>query len=238
MDSMIGFAGPVELAAQDLSEPERVRREVLAHGLVVVRGWTGSEEGFVDLGRRLGRLERASPREQQHGGQLFRVTSSQPHATAVGRYWHADGFAHSSAPAMLTIYHVASGTACCSGTAFTDGAVAWRNLDAHQQTSLRNRTWTHASGARHAFCVLHHATGTEVLSVNLGKTIEIQGLSRDEMQTELDRLHQTLSRGDVYTHHWRPGDLLLADNRRLLHHAPQKIWGKRELWRVSVVEFM
>jgi taurine dioxygenase len=64
----------------------------------------------------------------------------------------------------------------------------------------------------------HPATGRKALYVNRLMTVEIEGLPREESNRILDFLFAHQERPEfVYEHVWRPGDLLMWDNRCTLH---------------------
>lgn len=226
---------PLETTVAALDDLPDLITAVLWAGMALVRGWRSDEGAFVALSRRAGPLERASPRDVQHEGQLFRVKSRPGDASTVGGYWHADGFAGPRLPPVLTIYHVAEGASPRSGTSFVDGFLAWRHLPDRLRTKLRGRQWKHLSGVLHPFALKHPVHGQTALSVNLGKIVAVTGSSEDETRhivTELERLLDVLPR---YVHPWREGDILFVDNRRLLHRAPARVEADRLLWRTSVV---
>ena len=61
-------------------------------------------------------------------------------------------------------------------------------------------------------------TGRKALYVNRGMTLYIEGMARAESDALLKRIfdHQEQARFQ-YSHVWRPGDLLMWDNRCTLH---------------------
>ena len=64
----------------------------------------------------------------------------------------------------------------------------------------------------------HPATGRKALYVNRLMTVRIEGLPADESDALLDTLFAHQERREfVYEHVWRPGDLLMWDNRCTLH---------------------
>lgn len=235
-DHRIGaLPAPLERDLSSLNDPPGFFADVLAEGIVLVRGWRGEEDEFIALSRRFGALERATPRDPRHGGQLFRVNSRPDDDTAVGRYWHADGFAGTTAPALVTIYHVARGASATSGTAFVDGFAAWAGLPPALRRTLRRRNWVHRSGAAHAFALQHQVHRHCALSVNLGKVAAISGMSEPEIRQTVLTLGRILDNAPRYIHAWSPGDILFVDNRRYLHRAPDLVDTERLLWRASVV---
>ena len=64
----------------------------------------------------------------------------------------------------------------------------------------------------------HPATGRKALYVNRLMTVRIEGLPAPESDELLDLLFDHQERREfVYEHVWRPGDLLMWDNRCTLH---------------------
>ena len=78
----------------------------------------------------------------------------------------------------------------------------------------------------------HPATRRKALYVNRLMTREIEGLSRDESDAFLQKLfdHQE-QRKFVYEHVWRPGDILMWDNRCTLHARTDFSPDERRLMR-------
>jgi alpha-ketoglutarate-dependent taurine dioxygenase len=226
---------PLGRGLSSLYDAAGVFADALTHGLVLVRGWHGDEDAFVALSRKFGALERATPKDPRHDGHLFRVISRPEDDTGVGRYWHADGFAGTMAPALLTIYHVVSGASATSGTSFVDGFAAWAILPQALRRSLCKRSWVHPSGAAHPFFLRHQLHDHRALSVNLGKVAAISGMGEPEMQQTVLTLERVLDDAPRYVHGWSSGDILFVDNRRILHRAPDRVDAERLLWRASVV---
>ena len=66
----------------------------------------------------------------------------------------------------------------------------------------------------------HPATGRKALYVSPRFTIGIKDLDDAEAQPLLDQLFAHIANRDlVYHHNWRPGDLVMWDNRQTLHLA-------------------
>jgi taurine dioxygenase len=97
-----------------------------------------------------------------------------------------------------------------------------RALNAYDYDTAATRRGTQlADGVprcSHPVVRTHPATGRKALYVNRLMTVQIEGLPRDESDRILDVLfaHQE-QREFVYEHVWRPGDLLMWDNRCTLH---------------------
>ncbi|MCX7355248.1 MAG: TauD/TfdA family dioxygenase [Alphaproteobacteria bacterium] len=66
----------------------------------------------------------------------------------------------------------------------------------------------------------HPETGRKALFVNAAYTIRLLGVSEDESKKLLDLLYAHAVRPDfVYRHRWRVGDVVIFDNRCLLHYV-------------------
>ena len=109
-----------------------------------------------------------------------------------------------------------------------------RALNAYDKDStLRTAKYDDAgSSYRHPVVRTHPATGRKALYVNRLMTREIEGLPREESDAILQQLfdHQEQPKF-VYEHVWRPGDILMWDNRCTLHARTDFSAGERRLLR-------
>ena len=72
--------------------------------------------------------------------------------------------------------------------------------------------------AVHPLVRVHERTGRKAIYFNANRTDGIVGLSEQDSDTLLDRLHEhTIQAKYQYHHAWRVGDILLWDNRCLIH---------------------
>ena len=78
----------------------------------------------------------------------------------------------------------------------------------------------------------HPATGRKALYVNRGMTLCLEGMARADSDALLKRLfdHQEQPRFQ-YSHSWRPGDLVMWDNRCTLHARADFPAGERRMLR-------
>src|SRR6516225_5340257 len=109
-----------------------------------------------------------------------------------------------------------------------------RALNAYtSDTTLRSASYDDArSSCWHPVVRTHPATGRKALYVNRLMTREIEGLPRAESDALLEKLfdHQEQQQF-IYEHVWRPGDLLMWDNRCTLHARTDFPAGERRLLR-------
>ncbi len=74
--------------------------------------------------------------------------------------------------------------------------------------------------ARHPVVRTHAETGAKSLFVNPGFTAGLEGFSPDESEAVLGPLYRHATRPEfIYRHTWQPDDLLIWDNRTLMHFA-------------------
>ncbi len=100
-------------------------------------------------------------------------------------------------------------------------------------TTLRTANYDDAKSSYwHPVARTHPATGRKALYVNRLMTREIEGLRREESDAILQKLfdHQEQPKF-VYEHVWRPGDILMWDNRCTLHARTDFSAGERRLLR-------
>jgi taurine dioxygenase len=70
----------------------------------------------------------------------------------------------------------------------------------------------------HPLIRTHDDTGIKAIYFNANRTDRIVGMEREESDKLLDWLHEHMTQQKYqYWHHWRVGDILLWDNRCLVH---------------------
>ena len=109
-----------------------------------------------------------------------------------------------------------------------------RALNAYTtDTTVRSANYDDAKSSHwHPVVRTHPATGRKALYVNRLMTRAIEGLARVESEAILQRLFDHLEQPKfVYEHVWRPGDILMWDNRCTLHARTDFSSGERRLMR-------
>ena len=62
--------------------------------------------------------------------------------------------------------------------------------------------------------------GNKGLFVNPGRTVGLQGFTQEESDAILGVLYDHATRPEhIYRHRWRQGDMVMWDNRSLMHYA-------------------
>jgi taurine dioxygenase len=165
----------------------------------------------------------------------------------AGDYWHSDS-SHRSKPSAVTILHAIKNPSRGGNTHFSNMHLAYEALPAEMQRRLEHLSGVHNSnklknkrvtvsaqrpGARefyesrsdrpdvtHPLVRIHPVTKRKALFCSPRFTIAIADLPDGEGQALLEELfaHQTKP-PFRYTHHYRDGDVVIWDNRCLIHLA-------------------
>lgn len=103
-----------------------------------------------------------------------------------------------------------------------------RPLTALEEASLQD--------VEHPLVWIHPNTGEAALYINETHTVGIIGQSYSEFQKSLEALLDiSYAVGPDYVHHWKPGDLIIWDNRSVIHrgtvHDPTE---NRYIQRISI----
>lgn len=165
--------------------------------------------------------------------------SAKPHTTG-NYYWHTDKSYH-AVPSLLTMLHAVElppggggdtqfaniGAAYAALPEETRREIADLKVEHSWEASRRNTGQKPATEAEkrerppvvHPLVRTHPDTGAKTLYVGM-HTSHVIDMERDAGRALLARLqeHATQDRF-VYTHKWKDGDLVLWDNRTLLHRA-------------------
>jgi taurine dioxygenase len=164
-------------------------------------------------------------------------------------HFHTDQ-CHQERPAMASMLYAIEVPRAGGNTLFANGYKAYetlpdalklriagrRALNAYDyDTAAMKRGTRLADGVpsyAHPVVRTHPATGRKALYVNRLMTVRIEGLLADESDELLDALFAHQERREfVYEHVWRPGDLLMWDNRCTLHARTDFSPDERRLMR-------
>lgn len=163
----------------------------------------------------------------------------------AGRYWHSD-LSYEERPAKGSLLYAVEIPPAGGETMFADMYAAYDGLDEATKTRIAALTAVHSylasfagettAGANravlsaeqkaamkdvvHPVVRTHPETGRKALYVNPGFTTRIVGLPDGESRDLLEELFAASTVPDNrYTHVWQRHDLVLWDNRCLMHHA-------------------
>ncbi|AJE48788.1 TauD/TfdA dioxygenase family protein [Celeribacter indicus] len=160
-------------------------------------------------------------------------------STDAGRTWHTDA-AFNAQPTSITVLHGLEVPAIGGGTAFGSLRRAYDSLTPEEIRSLRGKSahysiWklirarpdareitpeeeAQRPPSSHPILRIHPETGRECIYINRGDCIGIDGFSDEDAQDFVDRMFAVAcDPAHVYEHKWEAGDVLLWDNRIVLH---------------------
>ena len=231
-------AGGVRLTGIDLAQPlsseakDVIDVAFLAHHVVVFPGQALTREQQFAFAANFGEVEvHGAHRGESKRYAVAHVmsnlsTDGRPtirHSPAANYHWHTDKPYHRAPPALTMLYAVEvppSG----GDTEFANMALAYAALPdaakrriAGLRVVFRPAFDPSGSAVDHPLVRTHPETGRQALYLGNHAT-HIRDMPEREGATLLSELleHAT-QRQFVYTHRWQPGDLVMWDNRCLLH---------------------
>jgi alpha-ketoglutarate-dependent taurine dioxygenase len=243
----LSAAGGVSITGIDLAEPllpaprDGILEAFRDHHVVVFPGQTLSREQQYDFARNFGEIEPSGqPGSKRHA--VAHVISNLDQdgnpvdrsSSPVSNYrWHTDKSWHAVPPSVTMLYAVELPPAG-GDTEFANTSMGYAALSEETKQRLAGLRvvfcWG-ASGGKsmmarhedppvdHPLVRTHPDTGEKALYLG-NHAWRIQNMPEPEGAALLDALleHAT-QRQFVYAHRWRQGDLVMWDNRCLLHRA-------------------
>ena len=152
------------------------------------------------------------------------------------RDWHTDHTNHARPPKVTALYAVQLPKSGGGDTGFANMQKAYAKLPAEERERLatlktvnkiEDREYVSAEDKKkfgalqvHPFIRTHPVSRRKSIYVHPGKLARIEGMEPGESLAFVNGLLDRVLGPDVtYRHKWRPGDLLLWDNRAVLHIA-------------------
>ena len=231
-----------ERLLEDDSLPAWTLEALDANGALVFRGLHLDDETQVAFSRKLGTVEKLGKGELP---EIFRVTLD-PTKNSAARYlrgtfdWHIDGCTD-DIPIMATMLSAHAVAESGGETEFASSYEAYEALtddekkrfesvrvihtiEASQRTHNPNPSpeevemWRRRPPKIHPL-VWTHRSGRKSLVLG-ATTAGVEGMSDEDGRTLLDDLLDRATTPDrVYRHEWQLGDLVIWDNRGVLHRA-------------------
>jgi taurine dioxygenase len=230
-----------ELAAQ-------IHQALLDHQIVVVRGQALTKEQQYNFTLNFGELEEHVARHSDGRYGIVHSVTNLDRAgnptdaldTRGNYFWHTDKSYH-AVPSLMTMLHAVELPPLGGDTQFANMVLAYRALPDSMKERLAGLRAIHsweasrlASGSKpaseaekrerppvsHPIVRTHPETGEKALYMGTHAAGGVGGLGAEEGRALLAELltHATQPQF-IYTHHWRQGDLIIWDNRALLHRA-------------------
>jgi alpha-ketoglutarate-dependent taurine dioxygenase len=239
----LSAAGGVRILGADLSAPlpsalrEATLAALLDHHVVIFPGQSLTREQQYAFTAQFGEVEahraRGAPGKRHAVAHVLSNLDEDGHpvarsSPAANSHWHTDK-PYNPVPPLLTTLHAIELPPVGGDTAFANTALAYAALPDGMKdriaglravfspkfvTDPRQRT-----AVDHPLVRTHPQTGHKALYLG-NHAVGILGMAQTEGMALLDALldHAT-QRPFVYTHRWSVGDLVMWDNRCLLHRA-------------------
>jgi taurine dioxygenase len=235
---------------------EQIRDAWHQHCVILLRDQTLSEADEVRFAERFGPPAVIHTKQFVRGHPAVMLISNiREDGKPIGALpdgemqFHTDQ-CHQERPAMASMLYAIEVPRTGGNTLFANGYMAYETLpdavkrridgrralnsyDYDSAATIRGATVREdAPSYVHPVVRTHPATGRKALYVNRLMTRRIEGLPPDESEALLDLLfdHQEQPQF-IYEHVWRPGDLLMWDNRCTLHARTDFSADERRLMR-------
>ena len=238
-----------EIRGIDLARPlpdadfATIRRALVDHGVIVLRGQDLPPDRHIAFTARFGAPD-IHPLTQFHlpGHPEILVLSNRLKADGspvglqdAGRYWHTD-VSFLPEPALGSLLYAVEIPPQGGDTLFASQFAAWDALPVAQKARLQGRRAFHGLDRNtapkftdaqlaavvpvaHPIARRHPESGR--IALYAGRfAIAIEGMDEAESRETLDFLYDHAAQ-DIfqYRHVWQKGDLVMWDNRSVLHHA-------------------
>jgi alpha-ketoglutarate-dependent taurine dioxygenase len=231
----------IDLRNVDDAARETLRRAWLEHHVLVVRGQTLSEEELIAFGAGFGRIEKArKPSPLASRPEIMVISNIRRNGEPLGALpdgemaWHFDRI-HQKVPNKAGVLYAVEVPARGGETRFAGMCLAYERLPDATKAKLAGLTalntfqygQTRAEDKRlsadtpsavHPVVRTIPETGRKALYVCRLMTDRIMELSEKESRALLEELFDHVERPEfAYEHDWRPGDVVIWDNRCVSH---------------------
>jgi taurine dioxygenase len=223
-------------------EVTAVREAFHRHLVLLFRGQRLTDEEHTRFAECFGEIEvvKASQSQRQEQPHILFVSNVRDAGlrTALedGEMWFHSDQCYYERPVSATTLYALEVPKVGGNTLFANGYLAYETLPAELKAKLDGRlalnvydyqanavvkaktSRADAPGYKHPAVRTHPVTGRKALYVNRLMTEYVEGLEPEESRDVLARVFDHLERREfVYEHVWRPGDLLMWDNRCSTH---------------------
>lgn len=215
------------------SEWKEINKHFLAHQVLVFPNQKLNEHEHMAFAKRWGKLVRhpyAGLKEFPEIIELRNVGKSRD----INQHWHSD-MTYNPAPPKFTMLYARETPSIGGDTAFSNQILAYEALSEGLKAVLADLKAEHtavglagqykqsaeqAPNAIHPVVRTHDETKQRALYVCRAFTHKFVGWSTRESKALLEFLYEHSTRPEFQArHHWQPGDLVMWDNRSLLHYA-------------------
>ena len=243
----LSAAGGVPITGIDLAQPlrpapkEQILEAFRDHHVVVFPGQALTREQQYAFARNFGEVEPSGQPGSKRREVAHLITNLDKDGNPVDRSsspvsnyrWHTDKSWHAVPPSLTMLYAVEV-PLCGGDTEFANTRLGYADLPEETKRRIAGRRvvlrWGVSGGASvsamredlpvdHPLVRTHPDTGQRALYLG-NHASHILGMPEAEGAAILEELlRHTTQRQFVYAHRWKRGDLVMWDNRCLLHRA-------------------
>ena len=231
---------------------DRLRSALASAGVIVLRGQGDlTRDGFVALCEVFGPARSvADITNVREDGSVMPPGDLETRRALGNSVWHMDNLA-AEVPqlgAALAAREIPAGGG--GATEFVDLAAAWATLPRQHQRRLRNlETFNTFAGIKRRSGAFTEAEIEDVRSssgVTMHPAVTVDPLSHAPVLTisghtegsdfSEELISHSARFGDCYSHAWQPGDVLVWNDRRVLHRVQPYDYSRvrRRLWRADI----
>ncbi|WP_108869636.1 TauD/TfdA dioxygenase family protein [Aquimarina aquimarini] len=182
----------------------------------------------------------------------------------TGHYWHTD-CQFQEQPLSFTAITPVIIPETVRSTSYIDMNKVYKNLPEDLKTLIENKILIHGGNNRykvtpddidksiqqlieyqnktappvkHPAIIEHPVTGDKILYASSGFTMKVEGMNHEESEQTIKRLFDFIEKEEhIHTHHWDKGDLIIWDNRYLLHKSSALPVGeKSKSYRIGIYD--
>jgi taurine dioxygenase len=226
-----------------------VRHLLAEHGVVVLRGQHADDARFVRFLRSFGPTMFTAGETPVPGHPELNIVSNVRRGKRPQSTFHTDTSYVRKPPAFTALRAVAVPERG-GQTLFTNQYAAYDTLPVDVRQQLEGRAITHVvtglqlgpdeeKSAAHPIFNVHPVSGRTYLYLSTPKRCaRVSGISAEQAAGTVDFLFTHSTRADnVYRHVWWPGDVVMWDNRCVLHRADHAgVLGDRVMHRGMVAD--
>lgn len=235
--------------ALDAADVAVMRRLVAEHGVVVLPEQDVTDDGFLRFLRSFGPTMFTAGETPVPGFPDLNVISNMGRRSPPRSTFHTDT-SYVRKPPAYTALRAVKVPARGGHTLFTNQYAAYSALPAHVRVLLEGRSITHVvtgvdlpegaeDSATHPIFRVHPVSGrTHLFMSTPTRCARVSGMSAQRSAEIVDYLFEVATRDDnVFRHAWSPGDVVMWDNRCVLHRADHTaVLGDRVMHRGMVAD--
>lgn len=235
------------LTLDDARATSELPRLLAEHGVVVLPDQPIDNHVFLSFLQRLGELTFTAGETPVDGFPDLNVITNVGRTTPPRSVFHVDT-SYVRQPPAYTALRAVEIPARGGQTLFTSQYRAYDTLAADVRDRLAGRTVRHVvtgvavsgddeTAAEHPVFLRHPSSGRTALFLSTPeRCVEISGLDAAQSRETIAYLYEHSTRPDnVYRHTWSPGDVVIWDNRCVMHRADHAdVVGRRVMHRGMV----